>query len=220
VYRSKERRQRLNDIAFDIELLLISVVQGLAITTIAENSIHLINGEEFIYWPYILAAFLFVIIYWAQVITHTLSFIDWPVDIVHTFLYYLIALVEFVAFSTFDDPKRWFFVNSILMIFVTILYLYDYRLIKRKPAPKNSPAKKKLLQDTLEKQIFGLRTFVPGALIFNLAALFLIHYYPQYFIGQNYHLILISIQIILALVYLLESLKDFRIRIGLITKSV
>lgn len=203
--RRSEKINRLNDIAFDIELLLISVVQGLAITTIAENSIGLINGEEFIYWPYILAAFLFVVIYWMQVINHTLSFIEWPLDIIHTFLYYLVALAEFIAFSTLNNPGRWFFVNSILMIFITILYFYDYRMIKNEYYRRHSAAKKNLLKDALQKQILALKTFVPGALLFNIASLALIYYHPVYFLEQNYHLLLISAQIMLALVYLFQS---------------
>ena len=61
-------RHRLDHMVVDIELLLIAVVQGLALTTLATKSEVVIGELEWLYWPYVIAGVLVLaIVFWILV---------------------------------------------------------------------------------------------------------------------------------------------------------
>src|ERR1700754_633124 len=101
-------RERLDQFVLDIEFLLISAVQGVALGALAGAASEPISSLNFQYWPYILSGFLLILTFWSQAIIHSLSFIKWPLDLWHNFLYFLMGLIEFLAFNHLQDPLRWF----------------------------------------------------------------------------------------------------------------
>ncbi len=92
-------REHLDGTVVDIEFLLIAVIQGFALATLAVDSDAVISGRDWIYWPYVLAAFILILNFWSLAIIHSISFISWPFDLIHTLLYFLVAFVEVAAFS-------------------------------------------------------------------------------------------------------------------------
>ena len=109
--------QRLDQLALDIEFLLISVIQGVALATLAAAAVVPLTTLQFAVWPYIAAAFLFILIFWSGAIIHAVSFIDWPIDLVHSFIYFLASIVEILAITSLSDSQRWF---VFLFIFLQI----------------------------------------------------------------------------------------------------
>ena len=91
-----------------IALVLIAVIQGLALTTLAVESETVIGETQWLYWPYVIAGFVLIVNFWTLAITHTLSFISWPFDAVHTILYLLASFVEVTAFAQITHPTGWF----------------------------------------------------------------------------------------------------------------
>lgn len=213
-------RERLDQTALDIEFLLISVVQGVALAALAQSAATIISSGQLQYWPYVLSAFLFIIIFWSQAIIHAVSFIDWPLDLWHNFLYFLASLVEVMSFSHMTDPKLWF---AFVLGFITvaeILYIVDYRLIKQhRKKFSTSLALRELYNHIVSRQKFELTILVPGGILFNIIAVSLIILYPEVFLIRGYHLVLIGLQIIFDIVILTTSLSNFRTRSLLITQS-
>src|SRR6185436_4094470 len=205
------KRSKLDEIILDVELLLISVVQGLAVTTLAEKSIDPLQNLQFMYWPYILTAFIFILVYWAQAISHTLTFIRWPLDIGHSFLYYLTAIIEFLAFAHIANPLQWFLYTTVFMIVILFLYIFDLWILKgMKERFYATPAGRTLYDHTLKEQLFELKTFVPGGIIFNAVATYLIWMMPTLFINNNWHLGLIFLQGLFTLFILWRSIGEFK----------
>lgn len=213
-------RQRLDGIVMDIELLLISVVQGLALATLAQNALGVFENLEFRYWLYIASGFIFVLAYWSQIIIYALTFTRWPFNLVHTLLYYLTALVEFMLFNHIRDPQRWFLFSSIFMGVIAILYMYDLRLIGRERQGFNeSQEKAKLFLHAFGRQKKELMIFVPLALGLNVVSYFLIKAAPALFLENSYHIYLIAAQALGSMFFFWNSVRQFKIRIQLINAA-
>lgn len=71
-----KEKNRLDQFVLDIEFLLISVVQGVVLATLAASAVGPITKLQFEFWLYIISAFLVIIIFWSNAIVHALSFIS------------------------------------------------------------------------------------------------------------------------------------------------
>ena len=214
-------KEKLDQIVLDIEFLLISVVQGVAVVTLAETGVEPISNLDFRFILYTVSAFFLIIGFWSQAIIHALSFIDWPMDLKHSFLYFLVGLIEVMTFHQMNDPLKWFGFMTVLFSVATLLYIGDLKMIKQHEDEfRKSKIKFDIFKHILEQQTFELKLFVPIGLIFNLAAFLLILSFRDLFINQNYHVLLIGIQVIFGILFLVNSLKSFKKRSKLITDNI
>lgn len=214
-------RERLNQFTLDIEFLLISAVQGVALGALGTAASVPLSNFDFQYWPYILSGFLLILTFWSQAIIHSLSFIKWPLDLAHNFLYFLMGLVEFLAFTQLQDPLRWFIFQLAFVIVASVLYFVDYRLIKEgKNHFNDNPEEKTLYKHILDEQVSEMKSLIPSGLIFNTVAVLLIWKYPEVFITQGYHVIIVGIQVLLTIYIITVSIKSFRVRSKLISNCI
>jgi len=205
--------KKLDGIALDIEFLLISVIQGVALASLASAALVPLTTLQFAMWPYIAVAFLFVLIFWSGAIIHAVSFIDWPIDLFHSFLYFLASMVEILAINNLSDPRRWFLFLFLFQVVALFLYLYDLKLIKKHQKKFSLTTKgKRLYRHILSEQRKELRLFIPSSLVFNLIAIISFHQWPDIFLKQQYHLVFIFLQLIVALLFLRQEMKSFRKR--------
>src|SRR3989344_2965707 len=109
-------KKELDSKAVEIEFLVISVIQGLAIQMLAVSASDPLSSLKYEYWFAIISAFILILIFWSQALLHTVSFIDWPIDIVHTFLYFLASFVEVMAFTHVANPLKWFVFGSTFLV--------------------------------------------------------------------------------------------------------
>lgn len=214
-------REKLDQFALDIEFLLISVVQGVALGVLASITSGLIESFRFDYIFYIACAFLVILVFWSQAIIHAISFIDWPLDLIHNFLYFLASLVEVIAFSQIIYPLGWFAFMTMFFLVAAILYFYDIRLIKQHERKyQDSEIRRKLFKHIVERQKFEMQFLVPAGIVFNLASVILIFNFPELFIGKNWNLALIIIEVLFILAVLVNSINSLKKRSQLISESV
>ena len=102
------RKLDYDQIVLNIEFLLISVIQGVAFSTLLGYAAPIINNGQTEYWLYITAGFLIVLVFWSHAIIHALSFIDWPLDLFHSFLYFLVIFFQVLSLSQMTNPLHWF----------------------------------------------------------------------------------------------------------------
>lgn len=213
-------REQLDQFTLSIEFLLISTVQGVALGALAGAASKPLSNLDFQYWPYILSGFLLILTFWSQAIIHSISFIKWPLDLSHNFLYFLLGLVEFLAFSQLEDPLRWFIFQLGFVVVASILYFVDLKLIKSgKDHFDHSVSQKKLYKHILDEQISEMKTLIPSGLIFNGTAVFLIWRYPEFFIAQGYHVGIVAVQVLLTIYIIAVSIRSFKTRSKLISNS-
>lgn len=214
-------REKLNQFTLDIEFLLISAVQGVALGALGTAAAEPLANLDFQYWPYVLSGFLLILTFWSQAIIHSLSFIKWPLDLAHNFLYFLLGLVEFLAFTQLQDPLRWFIFQMLFVIVASVLYFVDLKLIRDgKKHFNDNPEEKALYKHILDEQLSEMKSLIPSGLIFNSLAVFLIWWFPEFFITQGYHVFIVGIQVLLTVYIISVSIKSFRIRSKLISNCI
>src|SRR5580704_18709320 len=101
-------RSELDSMIVEIELTLVSIIQGVALTVLIESSRDAITELKFSQWPYVLAGLLMIFIFWSRAVLHIVTVIRWPLEFGHNFLYIACALVEAISFSQLARPARWF----------------------------------------------------------------------------------------------------------------
>lgn len=73
-------RVELDEVIVNVELTLASVVQGLALSFLAENASAILSHGPPTAWPYAVAAFLIILLFWSRALIHTLTLIRWPLE--------------------------------------------------------------------------------------------------------------------------------------------
>lgn len=216
----KDKKARLDQFVVDIEFLLISVIQGVALGALATNATEIIKIFQFEYWLYIVSGFLFILNFWSQAIIHTLSFIDWPLDMTHNFLYFLVSLIEVMAFSQLMNPLGWFTFISLFFVLAYCLYWFDLSLIKKhKEKFQETDSRKKLYDHIIKRELFEFKALLPLGLLFNILAALFIFLNPNLFIKNNFHIFLIFFQALFGLGVLIDSVKNFKKRSQLISQA-
>ena len=57
-------RSELDSMIVEIELTLVSIIQGVALTVLIENGHSLISDRQYLFWPYIVAGLLVIFVFW------------------------------------------------------------------------------------------------------------------------------------------------------------
>jgi hypothetical protein len=219
--RTKITRERLDGTVIDIEFLLIAVIQGLALTTLAVESEEVIREGQWLYWPYMIAGFVLILNFWSLAIVHSISFISWPFDLVHTLLYFVVAFVEVSAFAEITHPDEWFILTSIFFLVSWLLYAWDMKMIRDRRADfEDSPARQRLYDDIYRQQALGVRVLLPPTLIIHAVVVGLILFAPQAILGGNRHEYAVGLQLVTGLIYLGMIIRDYGARQKLISACI
>lgn len=202
----------------DIEFLLIAVIQGFALATLAVTSEGVITEGQWVYWPYVLAAFILILNFWALAIQHSISFIGWPFDLVHTLLYLLVAFVEVAAFSQVTHPQSWFIFMLAFFVVSGLLYAWDLRMIiARKGDFADTPARRALYDHIEHWQRLEVRYLLPGAVTFQAIVVAAIWFSPSLLLEGNRHLLMVGAQLVFGIGYLVAIIRGFGTRRRLLT---
>lgn len=214
------KTKELNQLVISIELTLISVVQGLALAALAQSAIDPMTHFRYEFIPYIISGMLLVMYFWAQAIMHTISFIRWPINFAHSFLYFIALLFEVLVFSQMTNPSGWFIFTSGFFLVAWILYLVDLGPLDTMRKAATTTASKALFVDLCQEHRRSLYFFIPFGLIYNLVAWLLVVRYPALFIERQGHLVLSFGQVVFGLVTILQGLKKYPLRATFIEELV
>lgn len=219
--RPKLTRERLDGTSVDIEFLLIAVIQGLALTTLAVDSEKVITETEWIYWPYVAAGFVLILNFWSLAIIHSIGFVSWPFDIVRTLLYMLVTFVEVAAFGQITHPAKWFVFMLAFFVVSFVLYAWDARVIRDKREEfLDTPARTRLYDHISGRQRLELLVILPGALVFHGLIVLALWLTPGLILEGDRHVYVVSLQLLFGLAYLADTIRNFSIRQRLMTECV
>lgn len=202
-------RVELDEVIVNIELTLASIVQGLALSFLADDAGSVLSNGPATAWPYVGTAFLIILLFWSRALIHTLTLIRWPLEFVHNFFYFACALVEVLAFKNLTDPFMWFLLNAVFAALVWGLFLHDLRIIRQRSKDSVGPSSFRLYAIVEADQWLNIRYIMPAVFVFNLAAAFLIKRAPDLFIARHGHLLLIGCQAVGFLAYLAFVVRSF-----------
>lgn len=203
---AQEVKAELDSFVVTIELTLISIIQGVALAVLAASSLEPVVTLRLEFWPYVATGLLTILIFWSRAVIHTLSFIDWPLEFAHNFLYFGATLIEALALSQVTHPARWFALNTGYAAAIWLLYWTDLRMIARHAEGLEGPAARRLFAAVRRDQEQNVRLVMPLAVAFHLAAALLVVRWPEVFITGKWHVALGLIQVGVGTWYLRQGL--------------
>jgi hypothetical protein len=187
-------RAELDTIIVEIELTLVSIIQGVALTVLIENSHSVISDRQFFFWPYIAAGLLVIFVFWSRAVLHIITVIRWPLEFGHNFLYIACALVEAILFAQITKPASWFGFGAAFIAIGWLLFVYDLRLIRARMRDSAGPVSNRLSARVLRDQWLNIAILLPGMFVLNLVCAVVIRTWPQKFVYGNAHVWLVGSQ--------------------------
>jgi hypothetical protein len=208
-------RPQLDQVVLDVEFVLISVVQGVALSTLAIEGGPKMAVPEPLTLVFLATGLLFILSFWSVAIIHAISFVSWPMDLGHYFFYFALALLECLTFAQTEHPVAWFGWSLGCFVVTALLYLYDYRLmLARRPAFEDAPPKRALYAHILGHQRFEMLVLTPGGLLFNLVAFLVV------WAHAGLALPLAALQFLFTLLFVVNFSRSFAERRRLITACI
>jgi hypothetical protein len=205
---------KLDEIAVNIELVLISLIEGVALVTLAERIVVALQEPDWYrYLPYMLAGFAILLVFWAQSIMHAISFIRWPIRIEHMFMYFASALFQIIAYTSLLHVGTWFLWWTIFSLLAMGMYFLDLWILKDSyPSFSKLKGGTAFLSEVERRHIFEMKFLVPSALAFNIIGVIAVFLFPDSF--QNIFIYMTPgiIQLAFTLYALYDCVKNFRAR--------
>jgi hypothetical protein len=194
--KASKGRSELDAMIVEIELTLVSIIQGVALAALIESSRDAITELKFAQWPYILAGLLVIFIFWSRAVLHIITLIRWPLEFGHNFLYIGCALIEAVTFAQLVTPANWFRFGAAFIAAGWVLFFYDLRLIHARQRDSAGEAGNRLYARVQRDQWINISLLLPAVFVLNLVCAICIRIWPEIFLGHDLHLWLIGIQLV------------------------
>ena len=208
--RSEEARRELDSVVINIELTLVSIIQGVALFFLTDNARTLISVRHLSAFLYIVAGLCVIFIFWSRSVIHTLALVRWPLEFGHNFFYITCALGEAILFSRLDNPLGWFQLSTAYATIVWLLFIYDMRLINMRLKESRTDVERALYIRKRSDQLLNILVLVPALVTLSLGCSLAIWRWPDVFIARGYHNWLIAIQLLTFVVYLAYTVRYFR----------
>src|SRR5437016_4357577 len=199
----------------EIELTLTSIVQGVALYFLIDNARTILSIQQSVFWLYIVAGLLIILIFWSRSVVHTLTLIRWPLEFGHNFFYIACAMGESLLFSRLSNPRAWFAFGAFYSLIAWALFIYDLRLLHAREGDSAGEASNQLYSLVTRDQWLNIGLLVPGLFFLNLGCTIFIRLYPEYFLTRNGHVWLALAQLAGSGIYLLYVLRFFKTLIPL-----
>ena len=100
----------------EIELTLISIIQGVALTFLIESARSVVAADKIQFWPYVVAGLLVIFVFWSRSVLHIITVIRWPLEFGHNFFYIGCALIEALLFTRVGQPEAWFEFGALFVL--------------------------------------------------------------------------------------------------------
>jgi hypothetical protein len=212
-------RRELDSVVINIELTLVSIIQGVALFFLTDNARGLLSTQHASASLYVAASLCVIFIFWSRSVIHTLTLIRWPLEFGHNFFYIACALGEAILFSRLDNPLAWFQLSAAYAGIVWLLFIYDMRLIRARIAESRDDSERALYARARSDQLLNICLLAPLLIALNLVSAFAIWHWRDLFIARACHIWLISIQLLSFIGYLFYTSRYFSTIAPLVLRS-
>jgi hypothetical protein len=206
---TRDVKAQLDGVVVGIELTLISIIQGMVLQVLAASAVDPFLELQFEYWPYIITGLVAILIFWSRALIHTLSFISWPLEFGHNFVYFASTLVEAVALTQVTNPRNFFAMSAITFGMMWFLYWYDLRVVYRHEHDFQTPSERKLYEDICADQLMNTRVFMPLGVFFSIIAWYLVSTQPELMLDNKGHVVIGVATIFASILYLWDGVRIF-----------
>jgi hypothetical protein len=202
-------RSELDSMVVEIELTLVSIIQGVALTILIENAHAVIAERQLFFWLYVVAGLFVIFVFWSRAVLHIITVIRWPLEFGHNFLYIACALVEAILFAQLGKPASWFGFGGAFIAIGWTLFVYDLRLIYARARDSAGEASNRLFARVRRDQWLNIALLLPAIFLLNLVSAILIRTWPDLFLARNAHVWLIAAQVAGFAAYLIYVVRFY-----------
>ena len=202
-------RSELDSMIVEIELTLVSIIQGVAFTFLIENARHVMSIQQAAFWPYVISGLFVILVFWSRSVLHIITLIRWPLEFGHNFLYIACALFEALLFTNLTNPTGWFLFGAIYSVIGWALFTYDLRLLHAREKDSPGAASNRLYALVKRDQHWNIWGLLPALVVLNVLCALCIHARPDLFIERGLHLWLGVGQLIAFMFYLLYVVRFY-----------
>ena len=202
-------RSELDSMVVEIELTLVSIIQGVALTVLIENAHTVIAERQLFFWLYVVAGLFVIFVFWSRAVLHIITVIRWPLEFGHNFLYIACALVEAILFAQLGKPASWFGFGAAFIAIGWTLFVYDLRLIYARMRDSAGEASNRLSARVLRDQWLNIAVLLPAVFLLNFLSAVLIRTWPEVFLMRNAHVWLIAVQVLSFAGYLIYVVRFY-----------
>ncbi|HEX8457196.1 MAG TPA: hypothetical protein VF656_07865 [Pyrinomonadaceae bacterium] len=202
--------KELDLLVVNIELTLVSIVQGVALSFLAESARDVVVARRYLFWPYAVSGLLVILLFWSRSLMHTLTVIRWPLEFTHNFLYIGSTLLEVIIFTQLERPVYWFSLSAVYGCVIWLLFAVDLRMIRRRLGERNREAAHALLAVVEREQIKNVRLLMPLTVVFSFGSALVIQLRPDLFITRQWHALFGLMQLLCAAGYLAYVMRFYR----------
>jgi hypothetical protein len=174
----------LESLATSVELTLVSVLQGIALSILIPKVVGLISEGQLAKLPYIPASLLLIFMVWVAFISHALSWITWPFDLGHNLLYFLVVTSEAVLLTFLDQPGPWFLALAGFGVVMSLSYGYNLRDLRRYERRYATSSARALFAHIAADQRASLR-FMAGYIAVGLFGFVALRLRPEFGLPQD-----------------------------------
>jgi len=207
-------RRELDQIVLDVEFVLLSVIQGVALTTLGIEGVPVLRAHDPVSLVFLASGLLFLLAFWAGALIHAVSFVRWPIDLPHYFFYFAVGLLEIVTFAQMQHPRAWFAASVAFYVLGAALYAYDLSMIAARRAGFERDADaRRLYAHIRDRQRLEMFAVMPAGFLFSLVAWWLLG-------RHSWALPLAALQLVFTAAFLASQVKSFSERVRLIDACV
>ena len=200
---------QLDAMVVTVELTLISIVQGVALSFLAGEARDVVVGLRLEFWPYVATGLMTILLFWSRSVVHTLTVIRWPLEFVHNFMYIACTLVQAVLFTQLASPAGWYGMGAGLAVLSWALFAFDLRMIHKRIQDSPGATADRLYRLVQAEQVRHIRLVMPGIAGFSLAAALAVRLWPEVMLHQRGHVAIALAQMAGTAGYLAYTLRFF-----------
>jgi hypothetical protein len=200
---------QLDGLVVNIELTLISIIQGVALSFLADHAREVWVGGQLIFWPYTVTGLLIIVLFWTRSLIHTLTVIRWPLELGHNIMYFACTLVETVTFTQLLNPRHWYALNTVFGLMIWGLFALDLRMIRRRMRDSTGPMGSTLYAIVEREQCVNIWILMPTTVVFNLLAMIALRVWPGFFSDARGHVMIAVVQLMAVSAYLVYVMRFF-----------
>jgi hypothetical protein len=192
-----------------IELTLISIIQGVALSFLAGEGRDVVVGVRLEFWPYVATGLMTILLFWSRSVVHTLTVIRWPLEFGHNFMYVACTLVQAMLFTQLASPAGWYAMGGGLAVLIWALFAFDLRMIRRRIHDSPGAIADRLYRLVEDEQLRNVRVVMPGIAAFSLAAALAVRLWPEVMLHQRGHVVVGIAQMLGTAGYLAYTVRFF-----------
>lgn len=202
-------RERLDGLVVNVELTLVSIIQGVALYFLADSTRQLIANNAVEYYLYALNGLLIIFLFWSRAIIHTLTVIRWPLEFGHNFLYIACALFEGISFANLNQPLLWNALQTLFAVLVWLLFAVDLRLVRARQVEFAGTPLARLFDAIRQDQMLNIIAVIPFFILFYLVVTGSLWRQQALGISSHWHLCFAAAQTVGLAGYLIYLVRFF-----------